>query len=626
MCGIVGQVSLRSDRPVDLDAVRAMREAVAHRGPDGAGEYIAPSRLAALGHRRLSIIDLVTGGQPIYNEDQTVAVVLNGEIYNFRTLRCHLEERGHRFATRSDTEVIVHLYEERGIECIRDLRGMFALLIWDERRSRLVAARDHLGKKPLYYAEHGERVSVASEITALYRLRDLSWTLDPAAIDLYLTHSYIPSPLSVLAAVRKLPAAHRMVVEAGTVTVDRYWSPQAIVRDVSPGEAASELTDTLHDATRLRMVSDVPVGCFLSGGVDSSVIVALMSCVSPESVRTFSIGFDQKEYTELEYARTVARHFNTEHEEFVVTPDAAAVLPDLVRHFGEPFGDSSALAVWYVAQLARKHVTVALTGDGGDELFGGYPWYGTGLRLKTAATWLGAAARAMSLTTRRAGLQPKYPRKIAKAFDLLRRSDARRFAALRRTLEEPRRLSLCPPEFLASAGNAALEYLERTYDGNSKDALQAMALTDILTYLPEDLLVKVDRMSMAFGLEARSPFLDTSVVDLALSMPADLKRSAGKGKKIVKQAFGPLFPPGFLDRPKMGFSLPVDDWLRTELRAVVQTCVFGSALPETGIVDCDAVRALIRDHMCGESHGAMIWNLLVLGAWFDRYGGRAGWR
>jgi len=371
------------------------------------------------------------------------------------------------------------------------------------------------------------------------------------------------------------------------------------------------------------MISDVPLGCFLSGGVDSSVVVALMSRVSTKPVRTFSIGFDRKEYTELEHARVVARRFKTEHEEFVVTADAAAVLPEMVKHFGEPVGDSWALAVWYVAQLARKHVTVALTGDGGDELFGGYEWYGTGLRLARAARWLGPAARAVSWASRRSRWRDMLPRKLAKALDLLGRDDGARFAAIRRTLEEAKRVVLYQPDFARRSAGAGLAYLEHAYDRGDGDLLRAMTITDLVTYLPEDLLVKVDRMSMAFGLEARSPFLDTGVVELALSLPAPLKRNTHSGKRIVQFAFGNIFPPGFLDRAKMGFSLPIDEWLRTELRSMVQRRVLGSGRVDLGIVDREVVRMLIREQDQGRSHGAILWNLLMLGEWFEQYGGRA---
>jgi asparagine synthase (glutamine-hydrolysing) len=601
-----------------------MTDAVAHRGPDGSGFYVAPDGRCALGHRRLSIIDLVTGGQPIYNEDQTIAVVLNGEIYNFQRLRTDLEAHGHRFSTRSDTEVIVHLYEERGPESVRDLRGMFALLLWDSRRKRLLAARDHLGKKPLYYVAHGGRLSLASEITALYHLPDLPWALDPLALDLYLSHSYIPSPTSILAAVRKLPAAHYMVVERGTMTIKRFWSPSAI-RDISAQQAVAELDRTLEDAVRLRLVSDVPLGCFLSGGVDSSVVVALMSRLLPDPVRTFSIGFDRHEYSELVHARTIARHFKTDHQEFTVTPDAAAIFPELVEHFGEPFGDSSAVAVWYLAQLTRKRVTVALNGDGGDELFGGYPWYQTGSRLAAAARWLGPLARALSVGPGGAYLRHRLPYRAAKALTLLGTTDSARFAALRRTLEDTRRQSLYSREFAARSGATALAYLEDAYDEAGHDALRAMSLTDLITYLPEDLLVKIDRMSMAWGLEARSPFLDTRVVDLAMAIPARLKQDASGGKRILKTAFGGLFPSGFLERPKMGFSLPVNEWLRKELAPLVRARLLGPALADTGILNLQAVHALVREHEAGRSHGPLLWNLLILSEWFERYGRRSYW-
>src|SRR3989454_691481 len=626
MCGIAGQVSLRSDRVVDVGAVRAMTRALAHRGPDGEGEYVSPRAVAALGHRRLSIIDLVTGGQPLHNEDRTVAVVLNGEIYNFESLRAGLERVGHRFVSRSDTEVIAHLYEDQGTDCVRQLRGMFAILLWDERRGRLLAARDRIGKKPLYYTEHGGRLSLASEITALYQLPDLQWALDPAAIDLYLTHSYIPSPSTILPAVRKLPAAHTLVVENGAVTINRYWVPSDSTTETPEAEAAEQLTRTLEEAVRLRLIADVPLGCFLSGGVDSSLIVALMTRLSPKAVRTFSIGFDREEYSELLHARRVARLFKTDHEEFVVKPDAASVLPDLAQHFGEPFGDSSALPVWYLAKLARARVTVALNGDGGDELFAGYPWYATATRLATAARWMPPVVRAALRSPAGQQLRRALPRYQAKGLELAIRDDASRFAALRRTLEEPGRAQLYAPGFQARVDGAALAYLDRAYRAaGTRDPLQTMAITDVTTYLPEDLLVKVDRMTMAHALEARSPFLDALVVELALAWPARLKRDTGGGKRILKQTFGSLFPPGFLDRPKMGFSVPVDEWLRAELRPRLEARLFRGVLADAGILEPAAVRSLLREHDGGRSRGAILWNLLMLAEWFERFGGATRW-
>ena len=603
-----------------------MTRALAHRGPDGQGEYLAPDGAAALGHRRLSIIDLVTGGQPIFNEDRTIAVVLNGEIYNFEALRARLEHAGHRFVTQSDTEAVVHLYEELGVDCVRELRGMFTIILWDERRGRLLAARDRVGKKPLYYAEHGGRLSLASEITALYRLHDLPRTLDPEAVDLYLTHSYVPSPATILAGVRKLPPAHTLVVEHGAVRLERYWTPPTATVETTEAEAAERLTRTLEEAVRLRLIADVPLGCFLSGGVDSSIVVALMSRLSDEPVRTFSIGFDREAYSELPYARRVAELFETEHEEFVVKPDAAGVLPDLAEHFGEPFGDSSALPVWYLSQLARSRVTVALNGDGGDELFAGYPWYATGARLAGAARRVPRLVRAALRGRLGRQLRDALPRAYAKGLDLLARDDGARFAALRRTLEEPVRARLYAPGFAARVDGAALSYLDAAYRGaGTDDLLRAMALTDVATYLPEDLLVKVDRMTMAHALEGRSPFLDAEVVELALAWPARLKRDAGGGKRILKRAFGPLFPSGFLDRPKMGFSAPVDEWLRSDLRWRLEARLFGGVFAEAAIVEPGAVRALLAEHDAGRSHGATLWNLLMLAEWFERFGGSTRW-
>lgn len=625
MCGLAGQFSLRSNRTVDVDAVRAMTRALAHRGPDGEGEYVAPGGRAALGHRRLRIIDLVTGDQPMFNEDRSIAIVFNGEIYNFASLRARLERTGHRFATRSDTEVIVHLYEERGTDCVRELRGMFAFLLWDDRKGRLLAARDPIGKKPLYYVDHGECLSLASEITALYQLPAFPRRLDPAAVDLYLMHDYIPSPSTVFEGVRKLPAAHRLIVEGGVISLERYWSPRrAIPEPVT--DAEDRLMPVLEEAVRLRLVADVPVGCFLSGGVDSSVVAAIMARLSPTRLCTFSIGFDRAAYTELPHARVVAGLFKTDHHEFVVEPDAASALPDLAAHYGEPFGDASALPVWYLARLSRQHVTVALNGDGGDELFAGYPWYATGARLAAAARWLPPAARAALRRDPARRWLRVLPRHAAKALDLMVRDDASRFAALRRTADEPVRRGLYTPEFAARVDGAALTYLEQTYrEADAGDPLQAMALTDISTYLPEDLLVKVDRATMAHALEARSPFLDAAVVELGLALPPRVKYDGNGTKRIVKKLFGPLFPPGFLDRPKMGFSLPVGEWLRSELRGRFQARLFTGALADANIVDPDAVRRLLSEHDTGRSRGAILWNLLMLAEWFELFGGMACW-
>src|SRR3989449_798023 len=531
MCGIAGQVALQRDRVVDLASVRAMTRALAHRGPDGEGEYLAPAGRAALGHRRLSIIDLVSGGQPIFNEDRSIAVVLNGEIYNFASLRAALEKAGHRFTTRSDTEVIVHLYEDRGVDCVRELRGMFAFLLWDDRQGRLLAARDPIGKKPLYYVEQGGLLSFASEITALYELPDLPWRLDPAAIDLYLSHSYIPSPATILDAVRKLPAAHLLVVERGAVTLSRYWSPPQETVALA-ADAEQRLGHALEEAGRVR----------------------------------------------------------------------------------------------HGAHSARRSVRVPWSGHGGEELLAGCPWYAPGARLAAAAQWIPPLAQALLRRAPARRWVHPLPRRAAKGLDLASRDDAARFAALRRTLEEPVRAGLYTSQFAARVDGAALAYLEQTYrQVGARDLLQAMTLTDMTTYLPEDLLVKVDRATMAHALEARSPFLDTDVVELALTMPARLKRDGNGTKRIVKKLFGPLFPPGFLERPKMGFSLPVDEWLRGELRGRLEARLLTGALVDAGIVQPTMITRLVSEHDAGRSRGSVLWTLLMLAEWFERFGGSARW-
>ncbi|HMH50452.1 MAG TPA: asparagine synthase (glutamine-hydrolyzing) [Candidatus Acidoferrum sp.] len=625
MCGIVGQVALGPDGAVDVETVRTMMRLLAHRGPDGDGEYLAAEGRAMLGHRRLSIIDLQTGGQPIFNENRTVVVVLNGEIYNFKALRRRLETAGHRFTTVSDTEVLVHLYEDEGLGMVAHLRGMFAFLLWDESRGRLFAARDPIGKKPLYYLEHEGRVSLASELSALMAVPRLPRTLDPLALDLYLTHSYIPSPSTVWSAVKKLPAGHTLTVEHGRMTIAQYWTPPDTVQDLSEAEATARLTRTLEESIELRLTSDVPLGCFLSGGVDSSITCALMSRLGRGPVRTFSIGFDRPEYSELAQSRQVARLFKTEHEEFVVKPDAAAALPDIVERFGEPFGDSSALPLWYLAQLARSRVTVALTGDGGDELFAGYLWYGNSARFARLSSQVPSAARTI-LGRRAVGqLLRASSRKVAKALQLIALDDAQRFAMLRRTLQPTEREQLYGSAFASRLDGAAMRYLDEAYPRTSGDLIQAMAITDIVTYLPEDLLVKMDRMTMAHALEARSPLLDTRLMELALSFPARLKWDAAGGKRIFKAAFAALFPPGFLERPKRGFSLPVDEWFRHELSYHLEVRLGRGAFAESGMVDGPAVRRLLAEHRSGRSRGAVLWNLLMLAEWFERFGGAARW-
>jgi len=427
MCGIAGQLCLRQDMEVRAEDVLAMTSALVHRGPDDDGFFLDSRRGVGLGMRRLAVIDLHTGHQPISNEDGSVVCVLNGEIYNFKALRDGLERRGHQFRSATDTEVLVHLYEDEGAQLLDHLRGMFAFAIWDARTGRLLLARDRLGKKPLYYATVHDRLVFASELAALRQLDTLPRDVDLEALDLYLTHSYIPSPYSIYRGVRKLPPAHCMIIRNGAIDIRQYWRLQTSPAWREPAEElTAQLRAKLADAVRVRLVSDVPLGCFLSGGTDSSSVVALMSEASSSRVKTFSIGFSDESFNELEYARIVANRYRTDHYEFIVQPDALAVLPDIVRHFGEPFGDSSAVPTWYVSQMARRHVTVALNGDGGDELFSGYPWYRTASALDALAGWLPGP-----LGTALAGLPLASSERVQRLLSRLRMSPATRYSSLR---------------------------------------------------------------------------------------------------------------------------------------------------------------------------------------------------
>lgn len=617
MCGIAGQLALADGAVVDLADIHRMTDAMVHRGPDDEGFFIDAARRVALGMRRLSIIDVATGQQPVFTEDRSVACILNGEIYNFRSLREELEAKGHTFKSTGDTEVLAHLYEEYGPESVRRLRGMFAFGIWDARTETLVLARDRLGKKPLYYAEHGGHLSFASELSALITLPRISRDVDPEAVDLYLTHSYIPAPQSIFRAVRKLPAAHLMTVRRGRIRIERYWT----IEDCEPLDAPREewvarLRGVLREVVGRRLVSDVPLGCFLSGGVDSSSVVALMSELSAKPVRTFSIGFTEEEFSELPYARTVAERYGTDHHEFVVRPDATEILPQLVRHFGEPFGDSSAIPTWYLAKLTRRHVTVALNGDGGDELFAGYQWYRSARTLdRLAGTVPPAMAGGLGAVL---GSRGRLGSRLRRLGERLRMQPGRRFASIRRVLDGDARERLYGQELLEAADGAGERYLSDHYEAACGEGLWRYQHTDITTYLAEDLLVKVDRMTMAHSVEGRSPLLDHELVELCARIPERFQRDGRGGKALLRGAMGPMFPEGFFDRRKMGFSVPLARWLRNELREECYRKLSAGRLARTGWIRPDAARSLLDEHCAGvRDWSAEIWNLLVLSEWME---------
>lgn len=616
MCGIAGYAG--SSRDENALRTRFMRESLVHRGPDSAGEVVTDQ--VALGVRRLRVIDLVTGDQPQSNEDETVWTVFNGEIYNFRELRRELAARGHRLRTASDTEVIVHLYEELGERFVERVHGMFAIALWDARSQILVLARDRLGKKPLLYWEDGERFAFASEHEALLAGLPERPAVDPGAIRLYLRLGFVPAPMDAFHGVRKLPPAHILVWRRGRVTLRRYWSPALdIRRDLREATALEELHGLVDRAVERRLVADVPLGVFLSGGIDSSVVVATMSRFSSR-VRTFTIGFEDPAYSELPYARAVATRFGTEHHEFVVQPADVAILGELVRRYGEPYADSSAVPTYFLSRLTRQHVTVALNGDGGDEAFGGYDRYlAAGVAslldsvappLRQALAAVGASFPAAAGPRGLAGRMRRFLRVAALPaherylswFGVFDREDVQR---------------LLSPEFAQETEAAEVSLRERLrclFDG--RDAVVAAQETDRGLYLPDDLLVKVDIASMANSLEVRSPLLDTEIVEFAARLPPHLRVRRMETKYLLKLGYGRILPPQVLRRRKQGFGVPVGVWFRQDLRELILDVVLSERAVNRGYFRRMAVERLVRDHLEGRAeHGHRVWALLMLELW-----------
>jgi asparagine synthase (glutamine-hydrolysing) len=636
MCGIAGAVWAESTKAVDEGTLRRMVEVLRHRGPDDDGFYTAEYRMGpgsgpvpgvALGHRRLSIIDVAGGRQPISNEDGTVWVVFNGEIYNHRDLRRRLEGTGHRFATNSDTEVIVHLYEDEGPGFPKCLNGMFALAVWDGVRGQLVLARDRLGQKPLVYRCEPGRLLFASELKSLLQVSDVPRELDPQAIDLYLTYQYVPHPWTVFRGIAKLPPAHYAVFSSGELSLECYWEPDFTVEKQEPGDRyAEELRELLNSSVELRLQSEVPLGAFLSGGIDSTIVVGLMKRLSKEPVRTFSIGFPVAEYDETRFASLVAEKFGTVHEQFQVEPDAVDILHKLVWHYDEPFADSSAIPTWYVSELTRQHVTVALTGDGGDELFAGYPRY--------RAVWLARAFDCLPGTVRRllAGSywqklpasprQKSFRRRLKRFAEVLLLPPERRYLEWIAIFNERRRAELYTDEFLAALPDAdPLGFLSEGFRRSAtRDSITATSLADLVTYLPCDLMTKVDIASMAHGLECRQPFLDHRVVELAVRMPRLEKFRWGRGKRILLKAFADLVPDKVRRRPKMGFGVPLDHWFRGPLAGLAREVLTDPAAVGRGMFREDTVTRLLDEHLVGRfDHSYRLWALLFLELWQRRW-------
>jgi len=626
MCGIGGKLFFDPSRKVDRSSLERMNSVLDHRGPDDAGIYLAGP--VGLAHRRLSIIDLSPAGhQPMANGDGTVWITYNGEIYNFLELRGQLEREGVAFSSRTDTEVILALYERYGVECLRYLRGMFAFAIWDGRARTLFVARDRVGKKPLCYYHDPERFVFASESKAILQDPEVPVAPDLQAIHHYLTYGYVPSPHSAFRGFRILPPAHYLLVRDGQVRVARYWQLRYRPK-LRKDEAAlcEELLARLREAVRLRMISDVPLGAFLSGGIDSSTVVALMSECSSGPVKTFSIGFEEEAYNELPYARLVAERYGTDHHEFVVKPDAIGVLPELVWHYNEPYADSSAIPTYYLAKLTRQHVKVALNGDGGDENFAGYDRYLANRiaerydrfprPLRAALEW-----GVKSLPGLRPFLGGPY-RRAKRFFAAASEEPKRRYGRWVGVFPNALKAELYAPAFReVTARSDSLELLFATYEAqDAPDFVDATLGVDVATYLPNDLLVKMDIASMAHSLEARSPILDHVFMEFAASIPSSLKLRGLTKKYIFKLAVRNLLPAAVIDRPKMGFGVPIDRWFRRELRETAYDTLLGSRCLDRGLFQQTVVRRLLDEHGSGRAEWhPQLWSLLVLELWFQRF-------
>jgi len=615
MCGIAGLVTMGGETPA-RDALAAMGMAMAHRGPDDATVEVYGR--AGFSFRRLSIIDVAGGAQPLHNEDGSCHVILNGEIYNHVDLRAELASLGHRFKTHSDVEIVVHGYEEWGDAVVPRLRGMFAFALWDERRERLLIGRDRLGKKPLVYHVANGRIAFASELQGLLKAPGVPRTVDLAAIHDYLTYQYVPAPLTAFEDVRKLPPAHTLVFENGRARVAPYWSLSFRGNGpVSEADAVEELRRRLREAVKIRLMSEVPLGAFLSGGIDSSTVTALMA--EWGQVKTFSIGFEDDDFNELPFARMVAERYATDHREFIVRPDAAEILPKLVEHYGEPYADSSAVPTYYLARLTSEHVTVALNGDGGDELFAGYPRYG-------ALAAYEALARA-PFRSRLPGPLEGWARRWlpSRAVRFLGAVSARPEESYARTVSyfsPEEKAALYSDEMRTAVGS--LDSYELLYDlyrrSDAPDLLGRTLYVDTLTYLPGDLLVKVDIATMANSLEGRSPFLDHDLVEFAASLPSDFKLRRGQGKYLLRKAAADLLPSPILTRPKMGFGVPISRWFRGELRPFLNDVLLSPAAAARPFFKRESVESLVRRHLSGaEDHSPRLWALLMLELWCRRF-------
>ncbi len=622
MCGICGVVSTDAYERIDPRIVVRMRDTLIHRGPDDEGLYSGPG--VALGHRRLSIIDLrPEGRQPMANEDGTVQVVFNGEIYNFAEHREWLISKGHEFRSRTDTEVIIHLYEELGVDCLRLLRGMFAFAIWDERKRLLFLARDRLGKKPLFYHFDGRKLVFGSEAKAVLAHPDVNREPHSDALDYYLSFGYVPAPFSAFKGLRKLPPAHYLTFANGSVDVRRYWRIHYLPKfDISERDACAQIVERLTEAVKLRMISDVPLGAFLSGGIDSSAVVALMSRLSTAPVKTFSIRFNDAEYDESQSARAIAERFNTEHHQFTIEPNATGVLEKLVWHYDEPYADSSALPTYFLSKLTREYVKVALNGDAGDENFAGYRRYlvnHLAQHLRSAPAFL---RRLLGLGAKTGYRICSRNNRLGKRLEILAATLATDvkpgYAKMLSSFDFDAKRNLYSADFARCAlGNAPEKLILSLYEqSDAEHIVDATLNVDLDSYLPYDLLVKVDIASMAVGLEARSPMVDHEFVEFVARLPARFKINGLTLKAIFKKALRGILPDAILQRSKMGFGVPLERWFRGELSDLLRDTLLSRRALERGYFNRGPVESLINGHLSGRGdYQRQLWTLLMLELW-----------
>jgi asparagine synthase (glutamine-hydrolysing) len=627
MCGIAGQITF-DNSPVRRGRIVAMGARLQHRGPDDAGIYVHGG--VGLAHQRLSILDLSAAGhQPMSNEDGTVWIVFNGEIYNFQELRTNLCER-HVFRSRTDTEVIIHLYEEFGLDCIAMLRGMFAFAIWDSKARRFVLARDRVGKKPLYYSQNQDGLTFASELKALL-VGASPRAIDPTALHHYLTFQYVPAPWAIFQGVRKLKPGHMLICEDGRLTERAYWrlSYCKTARARSEGEYREQFLALLRESTRLRLVSDVPLGAFLSGGMDSSAVVALMSQLTTQPVKTFSIGFKEDRYNELPYARQVANQYRTDHHEFVVEPSAIDILPTVARVFDEPFADSSAIPTYYVAQLSRQFVTVVLNGDGGDEVLAGYPRYHSLPVDRLLAYFCKMSTQKQMLNmVRRLPMRGILLDRLKNRLERFCQPFSHTYLGRICYFGPEEKWELYTDGFREKVETEdSLDLLIEWFESiKEADLLDQVLGVDTKTYLPDDLLVKVDRATMAHGLEARSPLLDHRLVEFCAALPLEYKIRGGESKYLLKAVMRDQLPMSILQRSKMGFGVPIDEWFKGKCRTMVEDVLLSSRSLQRGYFEPAKIRRLVTEQQQGRaSYGSRVYALLMLELWHREYVDQANW-